>query len=75
MELLNKETHALYNLRLIALGKATARSLKQAGFTPTQIADILVTADLFQGLLPGLITNIAAFKVGLEGGNYPAQRQ
>ncbi len=50
-------------------------TLRQAGFTPTQIADILATADLFHGLLPGLITNIAAFKVGLEGGNNPAHRQ
>jgi len=51
-----------------------AETLKQAGFTPTQISDILVTVDLFQGLLPGLITNIAAFKIGLEGGNQPGQR-
>jgi hypothetical protein len=48
-----------------------AATLKQAGFTPTQIADIFATVDLFQGLMPGLITNIAAFKVGLEGGSYP----
>lgn len=51
-----------------------AETLKQAGFTPTQISDILATVDLFQGLLPGLITNIAAFKIGLEGGNQPGQR-
>jgi len=51
-----------------------ADTLKQAGFTPTQIADILATVDLFQGLVPGLITNIAAFKIGLEGGNQPGHR-
>ncbi len=51
-----------------------AQTLKQAGFTPTQISDILATADFFHGVLPGLITNIAAFKVGLEGGSHPAQR-
>ncbi len=52
-----------------------AQTLKQAGFAPAQIADILATVDHFQGLLPGLITNIAAFKVGLEGGSHPAPRQ
>lgn len=51
-----------------------AETLRQAGFTPTQISDILATVDLFQGLLPGLITNIAAFKIGLEGGNQPGPR-
>lgn len=51
-----------------------AQTLKQAGFTPTQIADILATVDLFQGLVPGLITNIAAFKIGLEGGNQHGHR-
>ncbi len=51
-----------------------AQTLKQAGFTPAQIADILATVDHFQGLLPGLISNIAAFKVGLEGGTHPAPR-
>ncbi|MBI4607875.1 MAG: hypothetical protein HY726_02560 [Candidatus Rokubacteria bacterium] len=51
-----------------------AQTLKQAGFAPAQISDILLTADFFQGLLPGLITNIAAFKIGLEGGNHPAHK-
>lgn len=51
-----------------------AETLKEAGFTPAQISDILATVDLFQGLLPGLITNVAAFKIGLEGGNQPAHR-
>lgn len=51
-----------------------AQTLKQAGFTPAQIADILATVDLFQWLLPSLITNVAAFKVGLEGGNQPGPR-
>jgi hypothetical protein len=51
-----------------------AETLKKAGFSPVQIADILATTDHFQGLLPGLITNMAAFKVGLEGGNHPTQR-
>jgi hypothetical protein len=45
--------------------------LKNARFTPSQISDILATVDLFQGLLPGLITNVAAFKIGLEGGSHP----
>jgi len=49
-------------------------TLKQAGFTPVQIADILATVDLFQGLVPGLITTTAAFKIGLEGGNQPGHR-
>lgn len=48
------------------------QTLRQAGFTPPQISDILATVDLFQGLLPALITNIAAFKIGLEGGHEPA---
>lgn len=47
------------------------QTLKTAGFTPPQVSDILATVDLFQGLLPGLIINIAAFKVGLEGGRHP----
>lgn len=51
------------------------QTLKHAGFTPVQIADILATVDYFQGLIPPLITNIAAFKVGLEGGSHPPQRQ
>lgn len=49
-------------------------TLKQAGFTPVQISDILATVDLFQGFVPGLITTIAAFKTGLEGGNQPGHR-
>ena len=48
--------------------------LRKTGFTPSQIADILATVDLFQGLLPGLITNVAAFKIGLEGGSRPPAR-
>jgi hypothetical protein len=48
------------------------QTLKKAGFTAAQIADILATVDLFQGLLPPLITNVAAFKTGLEGGATPA---
>jgi hypothetical protein len=50
------------------------RTLRKAGFTPSQISDILATVDLFQGLLPGLITNVAAFKIGLEGGSHPPAR-
>jgi len=50
------------------------RALRKAGFTPSQIADILATVDLFQGLIPGLITNVAAFKIGLEGGSHPPAR-
>jgi hypothetical protein len=50
----------------------SSQTLKQAGFTPPQISDILASVDLFQGLLPALIINIAAFKVGLEGGRGPA---
>jgi hypothetical protein len=49
--------------------------LKKSRLTPPQISDILATVDLFQGLLPGLITNVAAFKVGLEGGSDPASPQ
>ena len=45
--------------------------LRESRFTPPQIADILATVDLFQGLLPPLITNVAAFKIGLEGGSRP----
>jgi hypothetical protein len=48
------------------------RTLGQAGFTVPQISDILATVDLFQGLLPALIINIAGFKIGLEGGHQPA---
>jgi hypothetical protein len=48
-------------------------TLRRAGFTPPQISDILATVDLFQGLLPALIVNIAAFKIGLEGGHQPAR--
>lgn len=47
-------------------------TLHQADFTPQQISDILATVDLFQGLLPALIINVAAFKLGLEGGRRPA---
>jgi len=50
------------------------RALRKAGFTPSQIADILATVDLFQGLIPGLITNVAAFKIGLEGGSHRPAR-
>lgn len=50
-------------------------TLRKAGFAPGQIADILATVDLFQGLLPALIVNVAAFKTGLEGGATPALRQ
>lgn len=49
--------------------------LRKSRFTPAQISDILATVDLFQGLLPGLITNVAAFKIGLEGGNHLPQPQ
>ena len=48
--------------------------LRKARFTPSQVSDILATVDLFQGLLPGLITNVAAFKIGLEGGSHPPAR-
>jgi hypothetical protein len=51
-----------------------AQGLRKAQFTPSQIADILATVDLFQGLLPGLITNVAAFRIGLEGGSHPPAR-
>jgi hypothetical protein len=42
-------------------------SLREAGFTPPQISDILATVDLFQGLLPALVIGVAALKLGLEG--------
>ena len=48
------------------------QTLQRAGFTPPQISDILATVDLFQGILPALILNVAAFKIGLEGGHRPA---
>jgi hypothetical protein len=51
-----------------------SQGLRKAEFTPAQIEDILATVDLFQGLLPGLITNVAAFKIGLEGGSHPPAR-
>jgi hypothetical protein len=44
-------------------------TLHQAGFTAAQVSDILATVDLFQGLLPALIVNVAAFKIGVEGGH------
>jgi hypothetical protein len=44
------------------------QTLSSAGFTPAQVADILATVDLFQGLLPALIVNIAAFRMGLDAG-------
>lgn len=47
-------------------------TLRKAGFTASQISDILATVDFFQGLLPALIINIAGFKIGLEGGHQPA---
>lgn len=50
----------------------STRTLRQAGFTPPQVSDILATVDLFQGLLPALIINVAAFKIGLEGGHQPS---
>ena len=43
-----------------------------AGFTPLQVSDILATVDFFQGLLPALIVNITAFRIGLEDGCRPA---
>ena len=46
----------------------SAQTLETAGFTAPQVSDILATVDLFQGLLPALIVNVAAFKIGLEGG-------
>lgn len=42
------------------------QTLSSAGFTPAQVADILATVDLFQGMLPALIVNIAAFRIGLD---------
>ncbi|MDP2625877.1 MAG: hypothetical protein Q8Q58_03080, partial [Candidatus Rokubacteria bacterium] len=39
---------------------------------PLQVSDILATVDFFQGLLPALIVNITAFRIGLEGGCRPA---
>lgn len=48
--------------------------LKKSGYTPAHISDILATVDFFQGLFPGLITNVAALKIGLEGGNHPPSR-
>ncbi len=50
----------------------TPQVLRESGFTPAEVSDVLATVDLFQGLLPGLITNVAALKIGLEGGNLPA---
>jgi len=43
-----------------------------AGFTSLQVSDTLATVDFFQGLLPALIVNILAFRIGLEGGCRPA---
>ncbi|MDP2625544.1 MAG: halocarboxylic acid dehydrogenase DehI family protein [Candidatus Rokubacteria bacterium] len=48
------------------------QTLARAGFTPLQVSDILATVDFFQGLLPALIVNITAFRIGLEGGCRPA---
>jgi hypothetical protein len=48
------------------------QTLGRAGFTPLQVSDILATVDFFQGLLPALIVNITAFRIGLEGSFRPA---
>ncbi|MFQ5827665.1 MAG: halocarboxylic acid dehydrogenase DehI family protein [Candidatus Methylomirabilia bacterium] len=52
-----------------------SETLKHAGFNSAQIADILATVDFFQGLVPGLITSVAALKLGIEGGSQPVRRQ
>lgn len=71
MELLNKEVHALYNLKLIAVGKATARLLKNAGFTEVSHTDSVASSEtmlelpvLQAGLLKG--TRIIIFR-GIGG--------
>ena len=45
MKLLNKDIHALYILKLVAVGKATARSLKQAGFDEITHADSVASTE------------------------------
>lgn len=45
MELLNTDIHALYNLKLVAVGKATARLLKQAGFGDISHTDSVASSE------------------------------
>ena len=45
LELLNKEIHALYNLKLVAVGKGTARLLKQAGFSDVSHTDSIASSE------------------------------
>jgi len=77
MELLNKEIHALYNLKLIALGKATAQSLQQAGFTDISHTDSIASSEtllelpvLQAGLVKG--TRVIVFR-GVGGREFLAE--
>ena len=45
LELLNKDIHALYNLKLVAVGKATARLLKKAGFSEISHTDSVASSE------------------------------
>ena len=45
LELLNKDMHALYNLKIVAIGKATASILKQAGITEVEYAETLASSE------------------------------
>jgi uroporphyrinogen-III synthase len=57
LELLNKEINALYNLKLIALGKATARLLKEAGFTDISHTETVASSEALLEL-PVLQANV-----------------
>ena len=45
LELLNKDIHALYDLKVVAIGKATARLLKQEGIKNIDYADTVATSE------------------------------
>lgn len=45
LELLNKDVHALFHLHIVAMGKSTARLLKQAGVTKVDYADAQASSE------------------------------
>ena len=78
MELLNKEIHALYNLKLVAVGKTTAQLLKQAGVSEVGHSDSVASSEsllelpvLQANLLKG--TRIIIFR-GIGGREFLAEK-
>lgn len=45
LELLNKDFHALHDLRIVAIGKSTARLLKQAGITNVEYSETVASSE------------------------------